>query len=59
MVKIKLVPRNSMPLISRKSSINNLTPFLLCPFFSPINCQGVKGWKKRGGEGWKKKEPIK
>ena len=38
MVKIKLAPRNLVPLVNRKLSNNNIAPFPLYPFFSFIQC---------------------
>ena len=44
--KIKLAPRNSMPLISRKQSNDNVT---CCPILSYrlSSVRGLSGWKKR------------
>lgn len=44
--KTKLAPRISIPLISKKQANNNV-PFLLYPFFSPIQCQEVVRVEKR------------
>jgi hypothetical protein len=48
MVKIKLVPRNLMSLISRKDSNYNVTPFPPPRYLSPliVSVRGLKGWEK-------------
>ena len=40
--EIKPPPRNSTPLVSRKTSKDNITPFPLYPSFSPV-LEGLKG----------------
>ena len=46
MVKIKFVPRNLMPLISRKQSNDkNIPPLSFYSFLSSV--QGLKVWKKK------------
>lgn len=57
MVKIKLVSRNSMALISRRQSKDNIAPIFLLSLFLFFPLLG--GWKteKRGRERWKEKIP--
>jgi hypothetical protein len=68
-VKIKLAPRNSVPLISMKSSNDNVTPFLtpnfiqeslsfpLYPFSLSSTVRGLKGWKNGVQKGRRKNNP--
>jgi hypothetical protein len=56
-MKIKHVPRNSIPLLSRKKFNENANPFLSIFFLSCLML-GLKV-EKGGGEGWKKKELTK
>ena len=57
MLNIKLVPRNTMPLIAESSLNDNVTPCILFSLLSSV--RGLKAWKKRGGEGQKKEKSIK
>ena len=49
---------NVAPLLTPEFSQGSLS-FLPSPFFSHIQCRRFKGWKKRGGEKWKKEESTK
>lgn len=55
MAKIKLTPRNLTPLISRKQSNDNISPFPFYPLFSPVQCYRVD----RVGKGWTRMEERK
>jgi hypothetical protein len=57
MVKNKLASRNTTPL-TRGSGLMIASPPFLSIIFSLL-LREMKGWQKRGGEGWKKEEPTK
>lgn len=60
MVKIKCTPKEVSLPNQPEMPNNNISPFPLYSFFSLLSSiRELKEWKKRGGEGWRKKEPTR